>query len=560
MTSKAITIPDLGGEESLEVVELLVGVGDSVQQDDILLVLESDKAAMEIPSPYAGTLSAIDVKVGDKLASGDVFAQIDTVTELGSGQGETGDQEKDRDAEVSTAPRQVAVEANDKQPNVTTEQATQSPQQTRLKVEVPELGGASGAEVIEVMVAPGDEVVEGDIAVVLETDKASMEIPVPRSGKVIEMALKVGDKVNQADAMLTLLATDESPTAATSDTGDTPSVTATVGDNGDVSNAVPEPAMAAPTAANANGAAEEKPRSIARVHAGPAVRKMAREFGIDLALVEATGPSGRILKEDLQNHVKQGMAKVASGSSLAIAPPAEVDFSRFGAVRMEPMSSVQKLTAANMHSSWLNIPRVSQFDEVDITGLEKFRSNMKQELEHRKVKLTPLPFLLKACAAALQNNPLFNASLHPDGEHLVYKEYIHIGVAVDTPSGLLVPVLRNVDQKSLLELAEESAELAARAKSRKLKREEMQGGCFTISSLGNMGGTGFTPIINAPELAILGVSRLSVKPVWNGKKFKPRKMLPLTLAYDHRAINGAVAGRFMHDLGMLLADVRRLLL
>jgi pyruvate dehydrogenase E2 component (dihydrolipoamide acetyltransferase) len=224
------------------------------------------------------------------------------------------------------------------------------------------------------------------------------------------------------------------------------------------------------------------------------------------------------------------------------------------------MTSVQKLTAANMHSSWLNIPRVSQFDEVDVTALEKFRADMKQEMEQQGVKLTPLPFLLKACAAALQKNPVFNASLHPDGEHLIFKEYVHIGVAVDTPSGLLVPVLRDVDKKSLSELAQESNELALRAKGRKLKREDMQGGCFTISSLGNIGGTGFTPIINAPELAILGVSRLTVKPVWNGKKFKPRKMLPLTLAYDHRAINGAVAGRFMHDLGLILADVRRLLI
>jgi pyruvate dehydrogenase E2 component (dihydrolipoamide acetyltransferase) len=287
---------------------------------------------------------------------------------------------------------------------------------------------------------------------------------------------------------------------------------------------------------------------------------MARELGVDLSVVTGTGPSGRILKEDLQNHVKEGMAKVASGSALPVAPPAKIDFSRFGSVRVEPMSSVQKLTAANMHSSWLNIPRVSQFDEVDVTGLEKFRVKMKREMEEQGVKLTPLPFLLKACAAALLKNPMFNASLHPDGEHLVFKEYVHIGMAVDTPAGLLVPVLRDVDKKSLAELANESGELALRAKARKLTREDMQGGCFTISSLGNIGGTGFTPIINAPELAILGVSRLTVKTVWNGKRFKPRKMLPLTLAYDHRAINGAVAGRFMHDLGMILADVRRLLI
>ncbi len=562
MTSKAITIPDLGGEESLEVVELLVEVGSSVEQDEILLVLESDKAAMEIPSPFAGTLSAINVKVGDKLASGDVFAHIDTVSaaEDESGQSEAADQEKDDDSAVSLAPETADAEASQAQPNAEKGQANGPSEKAEFKVEVPEIGGVSGAEVIEVLVAPGDDLVEGDIAVVLETDKASMEIPVPRAGKVVEMTLRVGDKVSQGDAMLTLLSSDESSPAATQ-AGEVapPKMSAT--SSGGAGSAPIEPAVPESSAENASSVSEEKPKSgSAKVHAGPAVRKMAREFGVDLALVEATGPSGRILKEDLQNHVKQGMAKAASGSSLAITPPAEVDFSRFGAVRIERMSSVQKLTAANMHSSWLNIPRVSHFDEVDISALEKFRNSMKQELEPTGIKLTPLPFLLKACAAALQKNPLFNASLHPNGEQLVFKEYIHIGVAVDTPAGLMVPVIRNVDQKSLLELAEESTELAARAKARKLKREDMQGGCFTISSLGNMGGTGFTPIINAPELAILGVSRLTVKPVWNGKKFKPRQMLPLTLAYDHRAINGAVAGRFMRDLGMHLADVRRLLL
>jgi pyruvate dehydrogenase E2 component (dihydrolipoamide acetyltransferase) len=563
VTSKVITIPDLGGEESLEVVELLVGVGSSVEQDDILLVLESDKAAMEIPSPFAGTLSAINVKVGDKLASGDVVAHIDTVSAAGheSGQNEAAVEEKNDGSAVSVAPTAADTAASDPQPGADEGQAKGPSEHTEFKVEVPEIGGVSGAEVIEVLVATGDDLAEGDIAVVLETDKASMEIPVPRAGKVVEVALHVGDKVSQGDAMLTLLSADESSPAATQGGEDAPPKSSAVSGSGGAASAAIESVVPESSAENASSVSEEKPKNVsAKVHAGPAVRKMAREFGVDLALVEATGPSGRILKEDLQNHVKQGMAKAASGSSLAITPPAEVDFSRFGAVRIERMSSVQKLTAANMHSSWLNIPRVSQFDEVDISALEKFRNSMKQELEPKGIKLTPLPFLLKACAAALQKNPLFNASLHPDGEQLVYKEYIHIGVAVDTPTGLLVPVLRNVDQKGLLELAEESTELAARAKARKLKREDMQGGCFTISSLGNMGGTGFTPIINAPELAILGVSRLTVKPVWNGKKFRPRQMLPLTLAYDHRAINGAVAGRFMRDLGMHLADVRRLLL
>ncbi len=563
MTSEAIKIPDLGGEEALEVVEILVAAGDSVQQEDILLVLESDKAAMEIPSPYTGTLSAVDARVGDRLSSGDVFAHIDTAipeteTAVAAGAGSTAG-----DAGRAAAP------GADEPSDAPASDAGPFPGETgesEVEVEVPELGGAAGAEVIEVPVAPGDEVGDGDIVLVLETDKASMEIPTPRAGTVTSVAVKIGDKVSHGDAMLTLSVRQpaESPAEASREptvTADARGAASSEPASGSAGPAQPTVASAASAEDSAKGKSSD--RSISRsttVHAGPAVRKMARELGVDLAAVTGTGPSGRILKEDLQDHVRQGMAKVASGSTLPVAPPAEVDFGKFGSIRIEPMSSVQKLTAANMHSSWLNIPRVSQFDEVDISALEKFRNKMKNEMEGQGVKLTPLPFLLKACAVALQKNPMFNASLHPDGEHLVFKEYVHIGMAVDTPAGLLVPVLRDVDKKSLSELARESSELAARAKARKLKREEMQGGCFTISSLGNIGGTGFTPIINAPELAILGVSRLSVKPVWNGKKFKPRKMLPLTLAYDHRAINGAVAGRFMQDLGMLLADVRRLLL
>ncbi len=561
MTSEAIKIPDLGGEEALEVVEILVAAGDRVQQDDILLVLESDKAAMEIPSPVAGIVSAIDAKVGDRLSTGDIFAHIET----SSSEDDASDSGTARATAAAPAPS-TAADQGDEDDAQTPEAAAgaEDAGEAEFEVQVPEIGGDSAAEVIEVPVAPGEDVQEGDIVLVLETDKASMEIPAPRSGTVRSVAVQVGDKVSHGDPMLTLSvrgsATASSPARQE---------TATQGAEAARSEqARPDESAArdqlpvtgqGPQEGKSTGAGGGSSRSGA-AHAGPAVRKMARELGVDLSVVTGTGPSGRILKEDLQNYVKEGMAKVATGSALPVAPPAAIDFSQFGPIRVEPMSSVQKLTASNMHSSWLSIPRVSQFDEVDVTALEKFRSKMKREMEEQGVRLTPLPFLLKACAAALQKNPMFNASLHPDGGHLVFKEYVHIGMAVDTPSGLLVPVLRDVDKKSLSELAKESSELAIRAKARKLKREEMQGGCFTISSLGNIGGTGFTPIINAPELAILGVSRLTVKPVWSGKKFKPRKMLPLTLAYDHRAINGAVAGRFMHDLGLILADVRRLLI
>ncbi|MGJ8687301.1 MAG: 2-oxo acid dehydrogenase subunit E2, partial [Spongiibacteraceae bacterium] len=307
-----------------------------------------------------------------------------------------------------------------------------------------------------------------------------------------------------------------------------------------------------PAAQNSNG----------DIYAGPAVRKLAREFGIDLAKVKATGPRGRLIKDDLQSYVKNLAVTKASAAASGAGLPAlpKVDHSLFGEVRVEPRSKMEKLTANNLHASWVNLPHVTQFDEVDISDLDDFRAGLKAEAESRGVKMTPLPFILKAVAAALRANPKFNASISSDGQSTVFKNYVHIGIAVDTPVGLLVPVLRDVDKKSLWELAEESAELAAKAKARKLKPGEMQGGCFTISSLGNIGGTGFTPIINAPELAILGVSKMAIKPQWNGSEFLPAKMLPLSLSYDHRAINGADAGKFFSFLNTALSDVRRLVL
>ncbi len=543
VSSEAIKIPDLGGAEAVEIVEIPVAVGDQVQVDDILLVLESDKASMEIPSPAAGTLESIDVSVGDTVSEGDIYVHIATQQQdtAASPQAET-----DTTADLAEPKTEKPVA----QDNTAT---TAAPPEV-IDVVVPELGSPDPIEVIEMSVAVGDDILEGDTLLVLESDKASMEVPTPYAGRVVELLAQVGDKLTEGDTILKLQHVAVAP-AGTDTAADNLSEMASTAPAAQQAPQ-PEPKPAPPDTSQAKSTAPGAP-----VHAGPAVRKMARELGVDLAGVTASGPSGRILKEDLQAHVKAQMGKPAAASSTtAIAPVPEVDFASFGPVRVEAMTSVQKITATNMHRSWLNIPRVSQFDDIDITALEKFRASMKTELAQQGLKLTPLPFLLKACAMALLKNPLVNASLHPDGEQLVYKGYINIGMAVDTPAGLMVPVIRDVDKKSLLQLAAESADLAARAKARKLKLSEMQGGCFTISSLGNIGGTGFTPIINAPELAILGVSRLSVKPVWNGKKFKPRKLLPLTLAYDHRAINGANAGRFMSDLGAMLADVRRLLL
>ncbi len=549
VSNKTISIPDMGGAENVEVVEVMVSAGDDIQLDDVLIVLESDKASMEIPSPHAGKLLSVDVKTGDTVSEGDVFAHIEaagaepaTVEEAPAGQS------VDTTTGASPEPVEAPVEA---EPEAGPGLAAVS----AVDVQVPELGGAEDVEVIELVVKAGDELLAGDTMLVLESDKASMEVPAPRAGRVTEVYLQLGDKVGEGANILGLLPADGelAPTQGTD----------AAKREVDADVAVQPPAVAKPDAEKPGGVTVPESavqRSAATLHAGPAVRKLAREFGVDLTAIHGSGAHGRILKDDIQAYVAGRLAVPEPTSGPGIEPIPEVDFSRFGEIRVEPMSKVQKIIAANMHRSWLNVPRVSQFDEVDITALEKFRAGMKAGLADQGVKLTPLPFLLRACATALRKNPMLNASLHSDGEHLVYKEYVHIGLAVDTPAGLMVPVIRHVDRKSLLELATETAELAALAKARKLKPEQMQGACFTISSLGNIGGTGFTPIINPPELAILGVSRLAVKPIWNGKKFKPRKMLPLTLAYDHRAINGAIAGRFMQDIAAILADVRRLLL
>jgi pyruvate dehydrogenase E2 component (dihydrolipoamide acetyltransferase) len=431
-----------------------------------------------------------------------------------------------------------------------------------ITIPIPDLGGASDVEVVETLVSAGDEMQVDDVLIVLETDKASMEIPSPVAGTLLALEVKEGDLVAVGDKLATFEV--EGKTAAPEH--------ALIEPESEAAPPLPETAPSPPIAVEAEGTAAAPSGSAptpvkasgAAVHAGPAVRKIAREFGVQLDQVAGSGPSGRIVKDDIQAYVKAQLQPAAKGSGVAGGPGIplipDIDFSQFGSVRVEPMAKLHKITATNMHRSWLNVPRVTQFDDADITELETFRSDMKSEAQASGVKLTPMPFILKACALALVNNPAFNASLHSDAEQIIYKEYVHIGMAVATPAGLMVPVIRDVDKKGLYELAAESITMAQKAKDRKLKPQEMQGGCFTISSLGGIGGTGFTPIVNAPEVAILGVSKLSVKPVWNGTDFVPRKMLPLALAYDHRAVNGADAGKFMTELVALLSDIRRLLL
>lgn len=550
MTIEIIVAPDLGGAEDVEVIEICVSVGDQVAEEDSLVVLESDKASMEVPSPMAGVVSKILLKEGDTLNEGGQILELEI--EGGASSAEVKEESPAPEPAVEAAPAETAAPAA---PAASAAPSVQS-------IEVPDLGGADEVEVIEVCVSAGDEVAEGDSLVVLESDKASMEIPAPMAGKIVQLKLQEGDKVTVGQALADIEVEGGVASAAE------PAPTAEPA-------APAEEAKAAPTTLEVveeQRRAERVDQRISdmrpseTVYAGPAVRKLARELGVDLAKVVGSAPKGRIVKEDLHSYVKNLVQRKASSAAPAatsgagIPPIPDVDFSKFGEIETQALSKLHKVTAANMQRSWLNVPHVTQFDDTDITDLEAFRKGMKAEAERKGVKLTPLPFLLKAAAAALLAEPKFNASLTSDGESIVYKKYVHIGIAVDTPAGLVVPVIRDVDKKSLWELAAESAELAAKAKARKLKPAEMQGGCFTISSLGGIGGTGFTPIVNAPEVAILGVSKLAVKPVWNGSEFEPRSMLPLSLSYDHRAVNGADAGRFFTFMGAALADIRRLLL
>ncbi len=527
----AVAVPDIGGAEGVDVIEVCVAVGDTVAEGDSIIVLESDKASMEVPSPVGGKVVSIALAEGSKVSEGDPVLVL-----AGEGGAAVADASEPPPQAPAVAPPPASAAAAG-----------------TMDVAVPDIGGAEGVDVIEVCVAPGDEIGEGDSIIVLESDKASMEVPSPAAGKVAAVLIKEGDKASEGTPVLTLEVAGAAPIAAP------------------IPAAPSSPAVAAPAPA----ASPPKPQTTSEIHpqeiqsagssvyAGPAVRKLARQLGVDLAEVKPSGPKDRIAKDDVKAFVKAIMQNKPATSPAAttgagIPPVPAVDFAKFGNVDLVKMSKIHKITALNMTRNWLNVPHVTQFDDADITDLEDFRKSMKAEAEKAGIKLTPLPFLLKACAAALVYEPSFNVSMHPDGEHVVKKHYVHVGVAVATPNGLMVPVVRDVDQKGLLQLAEESNLLAKKARDGKLLPQDMQGGCFTISSLGAIGGTGFTPIVNAPEVAILGVSKASIQPVWNGQEFTPRQLLPLCLSYDHRAINGADAGRFLTYLTTLLSDVRRL--
>ena len=431
---------------------------------------------------------------------------------------------------------------------------------------VPDIGEFDAVEVIEVLVKSGDAVSVEDALLTMESDKASMDVPSPFSGTVKTVKLKAGDKVSQNDLILTLVV-KELETAVTETSAETENSEATAPETKDIVSTIE-------SESTSSGAVSKEParrpppivmsvnqKSFLRAHASPSIRKFARELGVDLSQVHGSGRKERITKEDIQEFVKQALGGTASGTAAAgsgIPAMPEIDFSKFGPVEIKPLSRIQKKAAVNLHRGWLNLPIVTHHDEADITELEYFRKSLKDEAAKQGVKVTPLVFLLKACAVAIRKHPNFNSSLTVDKENLVLKKYLHIGVAVDTPDGLVVPVIRDVEQKGLLELAKELGEVSEKARTKKLKTNDIQGGCFSISSLGGIGGTAFTPLVNAPEVAILGVTRSRMMPVWNGKEFLPRLMLPMDLTYDHRVIDGAQAARFMVDLCEILSDMRRM--
>jgi pyruvate dehydrogenase E2 component (dihydrolipoamide acetyltransferase) len=600
VAKEQVLVPDIGGAEAAEVVELLVGPGDRIEVEQGLIVLESDKASMEIPSTVAGTLAELLVKEGDQLAEGDPIAWVETASVGDSDPGESDPGESDRGESQGAesqgggsegsegagdsggaapgeahAPGSGEAEAGDPGSGSSAPDDVAAPDraggETVMDVPVPDIGTEDPVDLVEVSVAVGDRVEEGDSLVVLESDKASMEVPAPAAGEVVEILVEAGATVSEGDLLLRLRgaapaaaaepaptekAAEPSPSRREEKVDSQPAATSKVKDTGP---ATQEPVAPTPSPAAAPGATVAPPERD--VYAGPAVRKLARELGVELGQVSGSGPRGRILKEDLQGYVQKALKEGPAPAAGAGVPPVpEVDFAAFGPVSVESRSKLDKLTAANMQRSWLNVPHVTQFDDADITELEAFRKSLKEEAAERGTRLTPLPFLLKACATALRAHPKFNASLSDGGNALTFKEYVHVGMAVDTPAGLMVPVIRDVDRKSLWELAEEVIAMAGAARDRKLKPADMQGGCFTVSSLGSIGGRGFTPIINTPEVGILGVGRAGVQPFWDGSAFQPRTLLPLGLSYDHRVINGGDAGRFMETLLGLLGDIRRLLL
>lgn len=562
MSEQEIKVPDLGGADEVEIIEISVSAGDTVEEEDPILTVESDKASVELPSPGAGKITKITVKVGDKVKEGDVVGMMEP-SEGGAKDSGSDDAESESEAQAEDQakeePKEKSEDSAEKSKSAPKKSSGGSRKET---VKVPALDGFENVPVIEINVAEGDSISEDDPLVTVESDKATMEIPSPYAGKVGKVLVKEGDKLSEGDDLLEM--TVEEGGEDEEEPAEEGSGKAEAESKSETKTEPEQKQKAEERAPQPQGSTYEPPSPGTKVHAGPAVRKLARELGADLTRIKGSGPKNRIVKDDVQAYVKSQLQQSQQGGSVGTGsgiPGVKLpDFSQFGEVERESMSRMMAATATNMQRSWLNVPHVTQFDDADITDMEDFRKAQKAAGEKKGVKMTPLPFLLKACATALAELPQFNVSLDMERKEVVRKKYIHIGIAVDTPHGLMVPVIRDVDKKGLWELAAESAELAQKARDKQLKPAEMQGACFTITSLGGIGGTAFTPIVNTPEVAILGVSKAAMKPVWDGKAFQPRLMLPLSLSYDHRAVNGADAARFTALLSQLLGDIRTLLL
>ncbi|WP_373848305.1 dihydrolipoyllysine-residue acetyltransferase [Achromobacter insuavis] len=543
-----IKVPDIGDFKEVEVIEVLVAVGDTIKAEQSLITVESDKASMEIPASQGGVVKSIAVKVGDKVAEGAVVLEVEAADAAAAPAA--------KEEPKAEAPRQAAAAA----PAAKAEAAAPAASSGPVEIEVPDIGDFKEVEVIEVMVAVGDTIKAEQSLITVESDKASMEIPASQGGVVKEVKVKVGDKV--AKGSIVVVVEGSAPAAA-------PAAKAEAAPAKEQAPAAKAEAPAAAASRPAPAAALEdanlKPGQLP--HASPSVRKFARELGVNLSKVKGSGPKDRITADDVRGFVKQALAAgpvaaaaggSADGAALGLLPWPKVDFTKLGQVEAKPLSRIKKISGANLHRNWVMIPHVTNNDEADITDLEALRVTLNKENEKSGIKVTMLAFLIKAVVAALKKFPEFNASL--DGDNLVLKQYYHIGFAADTPNGLVVPVIRDADKKGILQIAQEMTDLSKKARDGKISPADMQGGCFSISSLGGIGGTSFTPIINAPEVAILGVSRSSHKPVWDGKQFVPRLIVPLSLSYDHRVIDGAAAARFNAYLGALLADFRRIAL
>lgn len=545
-----VFIPDLGADKDVDLIDIMVKVGDSVEVEDGLITLETEKASMDVPTPYKGKIVEILVKVGDKANSGDLIARVEATDEVEINSTQA-DEVVATASKVEEPKEEVAISTP---PQFVKEQTIKSVVE---EVRVPDLGAEKDVDLIDVMIHVGDILVKDCSIITLETEKASMDVPAPFGGEVIEIFVQKGQKINGGDLIAKVI-----KTVVIEDKVPTPTFAASSTPTTIEKDTTSKPTLQEVAARSADIEEESKvlSKKATKVYASPSVRKVAREFGVDLGFVKGSGNKGRILVEDIKAYVKEQLNKPATASNIGfgfnLPESKEIDFSQFGKVNRVELSRVQKISGPFLHKNYLSAPHVTQFDEADITELEEFRKAQNQIA--KDFKLSPLVFIIKAVARALAIHPKFNSSLSSDGQELIMKEYYNIGVAVDTPNGLLVPVLKDVDKKGFKQIAIELAELSAKARDGKLTSNDMSGGCFTISSLGGIGGTYFTPIINAPEVAILGISKSSIKPIFDGKDFKPRLILPLSLSYDHKVIDGADGARFTTTVSQLLSDIRLL--